>query len=128
MWGGAAGATKAAKCRAGRSSKGLSKVHCHARANHAQKPGKVSQAKGRATRGVLKESGTLQTEKLAVGCKLGYEEKPDRLIMKPGGCRTQTLEDWGRLPTPPTGGCWYAAEVLRHTSTKGGSKSAGKFE
>lgn len=98
------------------------RMHCLARANHPQKPGKVSQAKVRATRGVLKEIGVpcaLQTEKLAVGCKL---------IMKPEGCRTQTLEDWGRQPTPSTGGCWYAAEVSRHTSTKGGSKSAGKFD
>lgn len=67
-------------------------------------------------------------KKLAVGCKLGYKEKSGRLIMKPEGCRTQTLEDWGRQPTPSTGGCWYAAEVSRHTSTKGGSKSAGKFD
>lgn len=125
------GGTKAATCRAGRRTRASLRMHCHARASHPQKPGKVSQAKVRATRGVLKEIGVpcaLQTEKPAVGCKRGYEEKPGRLIMKPKGCRTQALEDWGRQPTPPTGGCWYAAEVSRHTSTKGGSKSAGKFD
>lgn len=47
-----------------------------------QKPGEVPQAKVRAIRGVLRESGgpcALQTEKLDGGCRLGYEEKPDRL-------------------------------------------------